>query len=80
MQSEKHRHGCFLCYNRAACHRRCGAAIYFGVRPKREYGSDRIYGRVRSVKNEIAGYVMPKETFISENGEHIWALSLTLCG
>ncbi|HOJ47723.1 MAG TPA: DUF4330 family protein [Bacillota bacterium] len=49
-----------------------GAAIYFGVRPEEVQTVQIEYTVVfDSVKKEIAGNVMPKETFLSEDGENM---------
>lgn len=56
-----------------------GAAIYFGVKPKEEQTVLIEYTVVfDSVKKEIAGNVMPKETFLSENGENMGVIIYSL--
>jgi hypothetical protein len=56
-----------------------GAAIYFGVRPKEENTVLIEYTVVfDSVKNEIAGNVMPKDTFLSEDGENMGIITYSV--
>ncbi len=56
-----------------------GAAIYFGVRPEEESTVLIEYTVVfDSVKNEIAGNVMPKETFLSENGDNMGVITYSV--
>lgn len=56
-----------------------GAAIYFGVRPKAERTVLIEYTVVfDSVKNEIAGNVMPNKTFLSENGDNMGVITYSV--
>ena len=55
------------------------AAVYFGVRPEEENMVLIEYTVVfDSVKNEIAGNVMPKDTFLSENGDNMGVITYSL--